>query len=65
MNSKEGMDIKGNWRRAQRIDSNRKRTKEEIREAGDREREKQKTSGVLVALNAMVCLSPLASSTYT
>lgn len=35
MNSKEGIDIKGNQRRAQRIESNRKRTKEEIREAGE------------------------------
>lgn len=33
MNSKESMAVKGNQRRAQEIGSNRKRTKEEIREA--------------------------------
>lgn len=54
------MDIKGNWRRAQRIESNRNGTKEEIRE--EEEGEKQKTSGVSVALNMIVCLSQLASS---
>lgn len=57
MNSKEGIDIKGNQRRAQRVESNGKRTKEAIREA---EREEQKTSGV--ALNLMVCYSPVAPS---
>lgn len=61
MNSKEGMDIKGNRRRARRIESNRKRTKEEIGEEGDGE--KQKTSRVpKVALNVMVCLSQLDSN---
>lgn len=63
MNSQEEMDIKGNQRKAQRIKSNRKRTKEEIREEGEREREKKKNPGGAVALNAMVCLSWVAYST--
>lgn len=65
MNSKEGTDIKGNQRRAQSRESNRKRTKEEIREDEQRQREKQKTSGVPAALNGMVCSFQLASSINT
>lgn len=41
MNSKKGMDIKGNRRRVQRIECNRKRTKEEIRERGERKKQKK------------------------
>lgn len=59
MNSKGGMDIKGNRRRALRIERSRKRTKEEIREGG--EGEEEKTSWVHIALSVMVCLCRLAS----
>lgn len=41
MNSKGGMNIKRNQRRVQGIESNRKRTKEEIREAAERGREEK------------------------
>lgn len=45
------MYIKGNWRRAQRTDTNRNRTKEEIREEVDSQGEEQKTTGIRVTLN--------------
>ncbi len=59
MNSQEGMDIKGHQRRTQRIESNSKRTKEEIRERRERETE---NSGLAVALNVTVYSSWLAYS---
>lgn len=46
------MNIKGNWRRAQRLENNRNRTKEEIREAEATEREK--LSGVPITLNVNI-----------
>lgn len=45
MNSKGGMNIKRNQRRVQGIESNRKRTKEEIREAAERGRERKNLWG--------------------